>query len=298
MITVQNLRKSFTEYIALDNLSCSIEKGSIYGLVGYNGSGKTTLLKTIAGIYKATSGEVLIAGANVFDNEQIKRQIFFVPDDLYFLPQADLLKMSRFYKGYYPAWNDKFFQNLVSLFELDPHKKIKSFSKGMQRQAAIILGLATMPQYLLLDESFDGLDPLRRSLLKQLLTEYMAEKDTSIIISSHNLRELEDLCDHIGILNNKAIAYNCSIEELRANKNKYRVAFKDKIEEDAFKGIDYKSFNKSDHIITFIANGEQAEVEKQITALNPVLLECLPMTLEEIFLDEMEAKSYDFKELF
>lgn len=298
MIEVSNLNKSFGNYKVLENLSCNLKSSSIYGLIGHNGSGKTTLLKTLAGIYQKDSGSVLIHGEEIFDNATVKQKCFFVPDELYFLPQSNLNRMARFYKGYYPQWNDTFFRKLVTLFGLDPTKRLNSFSKGMQRQAAVILALSTEPKYLLLDESFDGLDPEKRSLVRQLLSEYMAEKDASIMISSHNLRELEDLCDNMGLIKDKKIVFDCSIEDVRKNRNKFRLAFKDEVSEEAFNEIPLKSFDKSGRIVTFIANGAVDELTLRLEAMNPVLLEVLPLTLEEIFLDEMEAKSYDFKELF
>ena len=298
MVEVKNLSKSFNKFNVLDSLNCSVNKGSIYGLIGHNGVGKTTLLKTLAGVYKADSGEVIIDGGEIFDNDEVKQKCFFVPDDLYFLPQANLKRMAKFHKGYYQNWSDTLFEKLVTIFALDSGKRLNSFSKGMQRQAAIILALSTQPQYLFLDESFDGLDPEKRSLVKKLLTEYMAEKDASIIISSHNLRELEDLCDNLGLIKDKKIVFDCSIEYVRKNRNKFRVAFKEEVSEEDFSIIHYKNFHKSGRIITFIAIGDADVISAKLETLNPVLVETIPLTLEEIFLDEMEAKSYDFKELF
>jgi len=298
MISVKDLKKDFGDYTALEGLTCNIERGSIYGLVGYNGSGKTTLLKTLSGIYKADAGKVLVDGENIYDNEQAKRRMFFVPDDLYFTFQANMKSMARFYKGYYPRWSDKTFNSLTEIFVLDKNKRINGFSKGMQRQAAIILALSTSPDYLLLDESFDGLDPVKRSLVKQLLTEVMAEKEMGIIISSHNLRELEDLCDRIGIINNKHIVNDCSLDELRASKNKYRLAFAVDISEELLLDIEYTNYSKSGKVITFISTGDSQVIKDKLDKLNPVLFEILPLTLEEIFLNEMGVQEYDFTGTF
>jgi ABC-2 type transport system ATP-binding protein len=298
MIEVSNICKSFDNFKVLDDLSCNIKSSSIYGLIGHNGAGKTTLLKTLAGIYQKDSGNVFFEQEEIFDNEKMKQKCFFVPDELYFLPHANLNRMAKFYKGYFPKWSDSFYKKLTNIFEFDPNKRLNSYSKGLQRQAAIILALSTQPKYLLLDESFDGLDPEKRILVKQLLTEYMAEKEASIMISSHNLRELEDLCDNMGLIKEKKIIFDCSLEDVKKNRNKFRLAFKEDITQDAFSNISLKNFYKSGKIITFIASGDSEDITAKLEAMNPAIIEVLPLTLEEIFLDEMEAKSYDFKELF
>ena len=184
MIDIVNVTKRFGKFTALSGMNLSVGCSSIYGLVGYNGAGKTTLLKTVSGVYKPEEGEVRIGGENIFDNAKMKQRLFYVPDDLYFQPYASMEKMARFYKGYYPKFSDKTFQNLTKVFGLDSSKRINGFSKGMQRQAEFVLGMSAHPDVLLLDESFDGLDPAKRSLSKQLLVEYMAEKEVSIIVSS------------------------------------------------------------------------------------------------------------------
>lgn len=297
MICVENVKKMFGEFVALENLSCTVEKGSIYGLIGYNGAGKTTLLKMVAGIYKPEEGSILVDGQDVFYNEQVKRKIFFIPDEHYFLSQATLNTMARFYKGFYPNWSDKTYKRLTEIFELNPTKKLNGFSKGMQQQAAIILALSTRPDYLLLDECFDGLDPIKRSLVRQLLTEIMAEKEMSIMISSHNVRELEDLCDYIGVINKNRIIYDSSIYDMREKINKYRVAFKKGITADAFTDLAHKNLVVDGRVATFVANGFSTAIKEKLEPLNPALVQVIPLTLEEIFLIEMEEKDYDFKDI-
>ncbi|MCR3922999.1 MAG: ABC transporter ATP-binding protein [Firmicutes bacterium] len=297
MICVEKLKKTFSDVIALEDLSFTVKKSSLYGLIGHNGAGKTTLLKTIAGIYQADAGSVEVDGEDVFDNEQIKRKIFFIPDEHYFLPYATMNIMASFYKGFYPHWSDKTYKKLSEIFELAATKRIHSFSKGMQQQVAIILALATRPDYLLLDECFDGLDPIKRSLVRQLLTEMMADKEMSIVISSHNVRELEDLCDSIGVMNNKRIIYDSSLCEMREKVNKYRVAFKKAITADAFAELACKNITIDGRVATFIATGFSADIKKQLAPLEPALVQVIPLTLEEIFLSEMEEKDYDFKDI-
>lgn len=298
MIDIINVTKRFGTFTALNGLHFSVERSSIYGLVGYNGAGKTTLLKTISGVYKPEEGEVRIDGENIFDNAKMKQRLFYVPDDLYFQPYASMEKMARFYRGYYPKFSDKTFQNLMKIFGLDANKRINGFSKGMQRQAEMVLGMSAHPDVLLLDESFDGLDPAKRSLTKQLLAEYMAEKEVSIVVSSHNLHEVEGLCDHVGLINGQKLAMDCSIEEISQNRCKFRLAFDREMTKKDFPGLEIKRFKKDGSMILFTAVGEKDQIEAQLRQMNPLVLENMPLSLEEIFLDEMEGTDYDFSEIF
>lgn len=298
MIEVCNVTKKFGNFTAISNLSFTVEKSSIYGLVGYNGAGKTTLLKTISGVYMADGGEVKINGENVFDNENAKQRMFYVPDDIYFQAYSSMDKMAKFYNGYYPNFSFSTYEKLTKVFELDPKKRINGFSKGMQRQAELVLALSTNPEFLLLDESFDGLDPAKRALIKNMLTEYMSEKDVSIIVSSHNLYEIESLCDHVGLINGKKLALDCSIHEMSRNKTKYRVVFDHTASENDFDGITLKSFKPDGNIAVVMVNGAENEVEANLHALKPLLIEKLPLSLEEIFLSEMEGTDYDFSKIF
>lgn len=300
MIEVKRVTKKYGSFTAIEDLSCEFNKGSIFGLVGYNGAGKTTLLKTIIGVLKPEKGETVLDGENVFDNAEAKKRIFMVSDDPYIIPQASMKRMARFYKGFYPNWNNKLFKKLTGLFNLDVNKRMSGFSKGMQRQAFIIFALSAMPEYLLLDEAFDGIDPMMRDLVRQLMLEAMAERELGIIISSHNLRELEDLCDRVGVINGKRIVYNADIDDMRVNKNKYKAAFNESFEECTLNGLGIKSrnFKKDGKLVTFIADGSAEEITEKLSSCNPLLLETMPLTLEEIFLLEMEAKTYDFKDLF
>lgn len=300
MIEVRNITKKYGEFTAIEDLNTTMDKDSIFGLVGYNGAGKTTLLKTICGVLKPENGEVSIDGQSVYDNAEAKSRIFLVSDELYILPQASMKRMAKFYKGFYPNWNEKVFNKLTDIFRLDASRRMSRFSKGMQRQAFIIFALSASPEYLLLDEAFDGIDPVMRDLVRQLLLDAMAERGMGIIISSHNLRELEDLCDRVGIINGKRIVYDANIDDLQTNKNKYRAAFSEEADESLFDGLNikYKNFRGNGKIITFIADGEADEIIKKLETKNPLFLETLPLTLEEIFLIEMEARTYDFTDIF
>lgn len=298
MIEIKNVTKKFGDFAAIENLSLNVGNTSVYGLVGYNGSGKTTLLKTVAGIYKADGGEILIDGINVFDSDETKKKLFFVPDDIWFEPFSTIEKMAKFYCGYYPDFSFELMDKLCNVFGLDKNAKLNSFSKGMQRQAELILALSTNPQILLLDESFDGLDPAKRSLMNKMLIEYSAERECSIIISSHNLHELTEICDHVALINGKRIVLDCCVDEISASKCKFKLAFVDEKTEVDFSCIKHTKFKQDGRIITLTAQGDAAEIEEKLKALNPLFIESYPLTLEEIFLDEMEGTDYDFSEIF
>lgn len=298
MIDVINVTKKFGDFTAIQDLSFHVDKASVYGLVGYNGAGKTTLLKTLAGVYRADGGQVQINGESVFENVAIKQQLFYVPDDLFFKAHSNMNTMAKFYKGYYPNFNGDTFEKLASVFGLDRTKKINGFSKGMQRQAELVLGLATRPQILLLDESFDGLDPQKRNLVKNIVLEYMAEEEISVVISSHNLHELGDMCDHIGLINGKRLALDCSVDEMNASRCKYRVVFGRDVDENEFVSIPYKNFKKDGSIVSFTVSGDFDVIEREIQKLSPLVVEKFPLSVEEIFLEEMEGTDYDYAEIF
>lgn len=298
MIKVNNITKTFDDYTAIDNLSLVVGDSSIYGLVGYNGAGKTTLLKIIAGIYLADEGTVELDGINLVERPEMKQNMFYVPDDLYFGVASTMNSMAKFYKSYYPAFDMETFKKLTELFGLNPKKRMSGFSKGMQRQAEMVLALASKPNAILLDESFDGLDPAKRNLTKRLLLDYMAETKCSIIISSHNLHELADMCDHIALINGQKIAINCAVDDMNGSRCKFRLAFTTPVSKELFKGIEIKNYHEDGKIVSFTVSDNVEQAEEYIRALNPVLCEKFPLSLEEIFLDEMEDTEYDFEKLF
>lgn len=298
MIEIREVTKKYGKFTAVDKLSMTVDKGSVYGLVGYNGAGKTTLLKTVAGIYRADGGSVTVDGVDVFDSADVKRRMFYVPDDLYFNYNSSIEKMAKFYAGYYPKFSFETLDKLCGVFKLDKTARINSFSKGMQRQAAMILGMSTLPEILLLDESFDGLDPAKRSLMNNMLIEYASDRECSIIVSSHNLHELTDICDHIALINGKRIVLDCSVDDISASRCKFRVVFADEKSREDFADFDIKRFDKDGKIVTLSLGGDPEENEKKLNAMSPLLVEKYPLTLEEIFLEEMEDTDYDFKEIF
>ena len=298
MIEFVNITKKFGDFTAVENISFKVEPSSIYGLIGYNGAGKTTLLKTAAGIYESDEGTVLMDGVDTFDNDTVRREMFYIPDDLYFPMNATINSMAKFYADYYPNFSMKTLNNLVEVFGLDPKKKIRGFSKGMQRQTEIILALASHPKYMLLDETFDGLDPHKKEVTKKLFIEYVAESECSLVISSHNLSELSELCDNVGLINGKQLVMDCSVYDISKNYSKIRLIFDRDITEKDFKDIKYKSLEIDGKVAMIIFDKETADEKQKLNALLPMAIDEYQLTMEEVFLNEMEDKKYDITKIF
>lgn len=298
MIEVKSVTKRYEDFTAIEDISFSTPPCSITGLVGYNGAGKTTLIKIAAGIYKADEGKVLLSGENVFNNNNERKRLFFVPDELYFPATATLKTMAAYYKGYYSNFNIEIFNKLTKLFSLSTDKKIKSFSKGMQRQSEIILALASSPKYMLLDETFDGLDPQKRDLTKKLLLEYMAESSCSLIISSHNLSDLANLCDRVCLINGKKLVINSKTEDLGLEIRKVRLILDTEVKEDMFSPLSIEKFKSQGKSAVFVMRGDIKKSIEYLQSLNPVSLETFEMTLEEIFLNEMEGEALETEGFF
>ncbi len=298
MIEIKNLVKKFDDYTALNDMSIKINNSSVFGIVGYNGAGKTTLIKTIMGVYLPDSGDVLVDGVSVYNNPEIKQKMFYVPDDIYFPLAANLKKMGAYYKNFYPDFSMEVLEKLAQLFKLDMKKSIAGFSKGMKRQAELILALASKTEIILLDESFDGLDPSKRVLVEKILLDYMAENNATVIISSHNLHELANICDKIALINGQNISMVCSVDDESSSRAKFRLIFtEDKIEKD-FSEIKYKNFSKDGKIISFTVSENIEDAQRKIEAMNPIMFDKIPLTIEEIFLEEMEDNNYDFDKIF
>ena len=287
----------FDDFTALKNLNCEIPEACIYGLVGSNGAGKSTFLRLISGIYRPDSGEVTFDGKPVYENPEVKKKILYVPDELYFLPQSNMTRMAEFYNAIYENFNYERFHNLTQTFGLDPKANINTFSKGMKRQAATILALSSMPEFLFFDETFDGLDPVMRNLVKQVIYNDVLERKTTTIITSHSLRELEDTCDQLALLHKGGIVFESDIQDLKTTLFKVQVAFNGEYTKERFAGIEMLDYNQVGSVCTFIARGDKDEVVSKIRALEPVLLDVLPLNLEEVFIYEMESLGYAFKEI-
>ena len=310
MISINHVSKSFGDKTVLDDITLTVSDGSIYGLVGYNGAGKTTLLCLMAGLYAPDKGNITadIDGSrsvggklNVYASEAARRDIFLIPDDPYVLPQASLNTMAAFYRGFYPHFSMETFGKLTELFGLDPKKRINGFSKGMKRQAAIILGLSSRARYLLLDESFDGLDPNIRMTVCDLLMEYMAETGATIVMASHNLHEIEHICDTVGMINGTHIVYSCEIEEIKERYTRIRAGFDREITSDALKDIPHGDLSVSGKVLSFICEGDVQAVKSHLEGLGGLcLFETYSLSLEDVFKYEMKkgGKSYDVEGLF
>ena len=297
MIQVERLTKKFQTYTALNQISVSVQPGSVFGLVGSNGAGKSTLLRTIAGIYKPDSGTVAIDGTPIFEHPNVKNDIFFISDFPYFIPQSNMKEMAKFYASMYSNWSHERYRELCSLFPIEEKMKISSMSKGMQRQVALICALSTQPKVLLMDEMFDGLDPVMRQLLKKLLAREVSERNITVMIASHNLRELEDVCDHVGLLHQGGVVFEQELDGLKLNLHKLQAVFKPMISMDVFSDLDILKFDMKGSLINMVIRGDKGVISRRIEALKPVYFEMLPLTLEEVFISEMEVSGYDIDKI-
>lgn len=297
MIKVSNMTKFYDGFNAIDNLDLNVNRGSIYGLLGSNGAGKTTLLKTLAGLYKEDKGEVLIQGKKVYENIDTKNKLIFVSDSLYFFPSYTIKEMSNFYKNVYSNWNEKRFIELQKIFKLDFNHKINKLSKGMTRQVAMWIALSTMPEVMILDEPLDGLDSIMRKNIKNLLFQDVADRGVTVIISSHNLRELEDLCDYIGILHRGKMIVEKDMDDLKKDINKVQFVLKDSADINELKDLTVLNKTKKGSIETWIIRGSYEKIEKHFQKLNPTILDILPLTLEEVFIYEMGDEDYEINQI-
>ena len=296
MIRAVDLTKRFGNFTALDRLSTEIQPGCIYGLVGPNGSGKSTLLRLISGVYAPDGGELTVDGKPVFECPAAKDQVFYLSDDLYFLPKATTRETAAFYRGLYSGFDEAKFQRLSGMFPINVNQRINTFSKGMRRQAALLTALCCGARYLLLDEAFDGLDPVIRLLAKRLLAEEIAERGTTVVVTSHNLRELEDLCDHIGLLHKGRILFEKELDELKFGFCKVQAAYDHPVDWEA-SGLQILQKQQRGSVVSLLVRGEAEATLRVLEELQPVFSETVPLTLEEVFIGEMEAVGYDYNNI-
>ena len=297
MICAEQVTMKFGQFTALDHLQCSIPRGCVYGLVGSNGAGKSTFMRLIAGVYRPYAGQVTVEGVPVYDSPEVKEKVVFVPDDLFFLPHASMDRMAELYEANYAKFNRTRYAELSDGFGLDRKANIGTFSKGMRRQAATIFGLSTMPQYLFFDETFDGLDPVMRNLVKQVIYSDVLEHKTTTIITSHSLRELEDTCDQLALLHKGGIVFESDIQNLKTSLFKVQTAFAEPFSREKFVGFDILSYQQMGSVCSLIVRGDRDETAERIRAMDPLLLDLLPLNLEEVFIYEMEALGYAFKDV-
>ncbi|WP_294238553.1 ABC transporter ATP-binding protein [Pseudobutyrivibrio sp.] len=297
MIQVNNVTKKFGDFTALDGLDMHVERGAIYGLVGPNGAGKSTIIRHLCGVYKQDAGDILIEGQPVFENELLKQKMAIIPDDIFFFLQANTKDMMKFYKNMYPKFDEKLFFKIAECFpEINMKKMVRSLSKGMQKQVAFMLAIASRPEVMILDEPVDGLDPVMRRQVWSLIMSDVAETGVTVLVSSHNLRELEDVCDHVGIMNHGKLLIERSLDELQTSITKIQIAFEGEMPEMPEEIQVLKKISNG-RVHTLIVKGEPRAAEQKIAALNPLLMDVLPLTLEEIFIYELGGEDYAVKDI-
>ena len=296
MIEVRDVTKAFEGFRALDGISLTVPKGAVYGLVGPNGAGKSTLLRCLTGIYKTDTGTLKVSGEAVWENPALKARMAYIPDDWYYFLQSDLRDMMRFYRGFYPNFSMERYEKLREVFHLDERRPIRRLSKGMQKQAAFWLTMCCMPDYLLLDEPVDGLDPVMRRQVWSLVMNDVAERGTTVLVSSHNLRELEDVCDHVGILDHGKMLLERSLEQLQDNMVKLQVVFPENITEVPAE-LPVLHASKLGRIHTLIMRMGAEEAVNRVSVYSPLLVDAVPLTLEEIFIYELGGADYAVKDI-
>ncbi len=297
MIKVDRVSKKYDNDFVLNNLSFNIKDNCIYGLVGANGAGKSTLLRIIMGIFDANMGSVTIDGEEVSHNVKLKQKMVFIPDDLFFYPGYTLIDMAKYYHSMYDEFDMDYFRELAKLLKLKENVKISNFSKGMKRQCALICAIATNADYMFFDETFDGLDPVIRNVMKKIIVKQMNKKKTTIVMTSHNLRELEDVCDNLGLLYQGGILFESDIDTIKTNMYKVQISLKGDFDKDDFSDIDLLSYKKNGSVATLIIKDVDNTSKKKLAKKNPIILDYLNLTLEEIFIYEMEAMGYEFDKL-
>ncbi|MBE6631412.1 MAG: ABC transporter ATP-binding protein [Ruminococcaceae bacterium] len=295
MIVIENISKSYGDVKSLTGISAEINSGSIYGLIGSNGSGKSTLLRIMSGIMRSDGGTVMYDGANVYENSDVKESVVYLSDEQFFLPNSTVDEMAYLYSSLYKSFSKVRYYELINLFGLDGSRRISTFSKGMKKQAAILLGLSCCPKYLLCDETFDGLDPVMRQFVKKILAQEVADRGLTPVIASHNLREIEDICDHIGLLHKGGILFESEIDSLKQEIHTVQAIFDNgKSVSDIFADFHVVSSNKRGNLLTTVVRGDREAIENAMRAAEPKYFELIPLTLEEIFISEMEERGYDY----
>ena len=296
MIQVTNTVKRFDGFAALDGASVTVPAGGVYGLVGPNGAGKSTLIRCLTGVYRPDGGMVKMGGEDVWENDALKARVGVIPDDWYYFSQSTIRDMCRFYRGFYPQFSMERYERLKEVFAIDERRPIRRLSKGMQKQAAFWLVLSCMPDYLILDEPVDGLDPVMRRQVWSLVMNDVSQRGTTVLVSSHNLRELEDVCDHVGIMDHGRVLLERSLAQLQDNMVKLQVVFPDGVTE-VPEGLPVLHASKIGRIHTLIMRMNAQEATERLTAYHPLLVDAVPLTLEEIFIYELGGADYAVKDI-
>lgn len=297
MINVNEVTKTFGTFKSLDRLSLNVKKGSVYGLVGPNGAGKTTIIKNIVGIYIPDSGEIKIDNMPVFENTDLKDKVIYIGDDLYFFPSYSILDMAKFYSSIYSRWDWDRFNNLKEFFKIDVNRKARRLSKGMQKQVAFWLGISARPDVMVLDEPVDGLDPVMRKNVWRIVLQDVAERDMTVLVSSHNLRELEDVCDHVGIMHEGRVVLEKELDDVKGNIHKIQLAFKDGFPEGLRDTIDILHSENVGCVHMVIVRGDGDAIKAKISKYEPMICDIIPLTLEEVFIYELGGMGYEFEKI-
>lgn len=295
MIEVRNVMKEFDGFRALDDMSMTVPTGAVYGLVGPNGAGKSTIIRHLTGIYRQDAGEITIDGAPVFENPEVKSRIAYIPDDIFYYANASIREMMDFYRSIYPHFDAERFKKLADVFGLDPKRQMRRLSKGMQKQAAFWIAVSLRPEILILDEPVDGLDPVMRRRIWSIIMADVAENGTTVLVSSHNLRELEDVCDSVGIMNKGKIMLERSLNELQENIVKIQLALPDG--ESLPEGLDILHKSNTGRLQSLIMHGTQEELTEKLQSAHPLFIDAVPLTLEEIFIYELGGADYEVKDI-
>ncbi|HAJ97545.1 MAG TPA: ABC transporter ATP-binding protein [Ruminococcus sp.] len=296
MMQLRGTVKAFGDFKALDGVDLDIPEGTAFGLLGSNGAGKSTILRLFSGIYKPEEGRVIIDDEDVYDNVSAKQKVFFINDETVQFAGYTLDQLKKFYQQFYPNFSEEIFEKLEGMIQLPRKKKISTYSKGMKRQAIVIIGIACCTPYLLLDEAFDGLDPTMRIIVKRMLVDAMCERGLTVVISSHNLKEINEMCDTAALLHHGKIVFNRQLDSLKGAVHKVQVAFADKervYTQEDFKGMEILHFDKKQSIYHIIIKGTEEEINNALAPYHPVLADLIPLTLEEIFIYELEGLGYD-----
>lgn len=297
MIQAVNLTKRFDDIVAVDHINATIKDGCVFGLIGTNGAGKSTFLRLMSGVLKPEEGHVTIDGHEVFENTEAKRRFFYISDEQFFFSNATPEEMLRYYQKIYPRFDEARFHKLMGSFGLGEKRKIHTFSKGMKKQVSVICGICAGTDYLFCDETFDGLDPVMRQAVKSLFAADMADRNLTPIIASHNLRELEDICDHVGLLHKGGILLSRELDDMKLNIHKLQCVLQPGMSPEDLVALDKLNVEQRGSLITLVVRGTREEVEAIMASYNPVFFECIPLSLEEIFISETEVAGYDIKKL-
>ena len=291
MLEMKNVTKTFGDFAALKDLSMTIPKGTVYGLVGPNGAGKSTAIRLLVGVYRPDCGEITMEDRPIYENPAAKQRIGYIPDDIFYFPSATLEDMRRYYRGLYPDFDDELFERLYEVFNLPRKGQLRRFSKGMQKQAAFHLAICCRPEVLILDEPVDGLDPVMRRQVWSLILSDVAQRGTTVLISSHNLRELEDICDHVGIMDHGHMLLERSLADMQGSTVKVQLVG------DIPAGLDILHESSSGRLNTLIVRGSAEEVSEKVAAGSPAYFDVLPLSLEEIFIYELGGVNYEVKNI-